>query len=94
MAQSGAVSVREDQEMTIESTSSLQDTFLQHLCDSNVDVTMFLVNGIRLQGHINQFDNYTIQLVRGSSVQVVFKHAVSAINPAEPIKLIDSTSFG
>jgi host factor-I protein len=88
------VSVREDQEMTIESTSSLQDTFLQHLCDSNIDVTMFRVNGIRLQGRINRFDNYTIQLVRGSSVQVVFKHAVSAINPAEPINLMDSTSFG
>jgi host factor-I protein len=88
------VSVREDQEMTIESTSSLQDTFLQHLCDSNIDMAMFLVNRIRLQGRINRFDNYTIQLVRGSSVQVVFKHAVSAINPAEPIKLMDSTSFG
>jgi host factor-I protein len=80
--------------MTIQSTSSLQDTFLQHLRDSNIDVTMFLVNGIRLQGRINRFDNYTIQLVRGSSVQVVFKHAVSAINPAEPINLMDSTSFG
>jgi host factor-I protein len=46
---------------------------------------MFLVNGIKLQGQIRQFDNFTVLLVRGSGVQVVYKHAISAINPAEPV---------
>jgi host factor-I protein len=57
-----------------------------------VEVTIFLVNGIRLQGQIRSFDNFTIQLVRGTGTQLVYKHAVSAINPAEPIQLIDPTS--
>ncbi len=54
---------------------------------------MFLVNGIRLQGQIRSFDNFTVQLVRGNGTQVVYKHAISAIHPAEPIELMDSTSF-
>jgi len=50
---------------------------------------MFLVNGIRLQGQIKQFDNFTVQIVRGNSVQTVYKHAISAINPVETIQLFD-----
>jgi host factor-I protein len=59
-----------------------------------VEVTIFLANGIRLQGQIRSFDNFTIQLVRGSGTQVVYKHAISAINPAEPIELTDPASLG
>jgi host factor-I protein len=55
---------------------------------------MFLVNGIRLQGQIRQFDNFTVMLVRGSGTQVVFKHAISAIYPAEPVELIGLTNEG
>jgi host factor-I protein len=73
----------------IQTTTPLQDTFLKHLLDTKVEVMMFLVNGIRLQGQIKQFDNYTVQLARGSSSQVVFKHAISVINPAEPIQVFD-----
>jgi host factor-I protein len=51
-------------------------------------VTMFLVNGIKLVGRIKRFDNFTVMLVRGNGTQVVFKHAISAINPAEPVELI------
>jgi host factor-I protein len=58
-----------------------------------VEVTIFLANGIRLQGQTGSFDNFTIQLVRGSGTQVVYKHAISAINPTEPIQLIDPTSI-
>jgi host factor-I protein len=75
--------------MAAQSTSSLQDTFLKHLCDSNIDVTMFLVNGIKLLGRIKRFDSFTIQLVRGDSSQVIYKHAISTIHPAEPIQLRD-----
>ena len=75
--------------MAAQSTSSLQDTFLKHLCDSNIDVTMFLVNGIKLLGRIRRFDSFTIQLVRGDSSQIIYKHAISTIHPAEPVLLPD-----
>jgi host factor-I protein len=74
------------------STSTLQDTFLKHVSDHGIEVTMFLVNGIRLQGQIKWFDNFTVQLVRGNSAQIVYKHAISAINPAEAIQLFDSNA--
>jgi host factor-I protein len=75
-------------------TPSLQDLFLTHLRDNRVEVTVFLANGIRLQGQIRSFDNFTVQLVRGSGTQIVYKHAISAINPAEPIQLTDPDSSG
>jgi host factor-I protein len=75
-----------------QSTSTLQDHFLKHLRDHGVEVTVFLANGIRLQGQIRSFDNFTIRLVRGTGMQVVYKHAISAIHPAEPIQLIDPAS--
>jgi host factor-I protein len=80
--------------VTAPKTPSIQDVFLKHLRDNKLDVTMFLVNGIRLQGQIRQFDNFTLMLVRGNGTQVVFKHAISAIHPAEPVQLIDPASFG
>ena len=83
-----------EENVAVQSTSILQDAFLKHLRDNKRDVTMFLVNGIRLQGQIKQFDNFTVMLVRGSGTQVVFKHAISAIHPAEPVQLTDPTSFG
>jgi host factor-I protein len=73
-------------------TPPIQDLFLKHLRDNKLDVTMFLVNGIRLQGQIRQFDNFTVMLVRGNGTQVVFKHAISAIYPAEPVELIGLTN--
>jgi host factor-I protein len=55
---------------------------------------MFLVNGVRLLGRIKRFDNFTVELVRGGSSQIVYKHAISSIQPVEPVELIDPTSFG
>jgi host factor-I protein len=75
--------------MSAQSTSTLQDTFLKQVRDQRVEVTMFLANGIRLQGQIRSFDNFTVQLVRGNGTQVVYKHAISAIHPAEPVELAD-----
>ncbi|KFG69354.1 RNA chaperone Hfq [Microvirga sp. BSC39] len=79
--------------MPLQSTSSLQDLFLKHLRDHRLEVTIFLANGIRLQGQIRSFDNFTIRLDRGGGTQVIYKHAISAINPAEPIQLIDPASI-
>jgi host factor-I protein len=75
--------------VAVQSTSVLQDAFLKHLRDTKLDVTMFLVNGIRLQGQIKQFDTFTVMLVRGNGTQVIFKHAISAIYPAEPVRMFD-----
>jgi host factor-I protein len=88
------VSLQQEQEMATQSTSTFQDMFLTYVRDNSVEGTIFLANGIRLQGQIRSFDNYTVQLARGSSSQVVFKHAISAINPAGPIQLNDPISPG
>ena len=74
--------------MTAQRIPPIQDTFLKHLRDNNIDVTMFLVNGIKLVGRIERFDNFTVLLVRGNSSQVVYKHAISTILPAEPVELL------
>jgi host factor-I protein len=71
--------------VAIEPTATIQDAFLKHVRDNRTDVTMFLVNGIKLQGQIRQFDNFTVLLVRGSGTQMVYKHAISAIYPAVPV---------
>jgi host factor-I protein len=66
-----------------EPSATIQDAFLKHLRDSKTDVTLFLVNGIKLQGQVREFDRFTVLLVRGSGTQVVYKHAISTISPAE-----------
>ena len=80
--------------MATQGTSALQDMFLKEVRDQRVEVTIFLANGIRLQGQIRSFDNFTVQLVRGNGTQVVYKPAISTIDPAEPIQLLDPTLFG
>jgi host factor-I protein len=67
--------------------------FLDHLRDSRMEVMMFLVNGIRLLGRIRRFDNFTVELVRDGRSQIIYKHAISAINPAEPVPLTGQGLF-
>ena len=78
--------------VTAQRITPIQDTFLKHLRDNNIDVTMFLVNGIKLVGRIERFDNFTVLLVRGNSSQVVYKHAISTILPAEPVELLSPSA--
>lgn len=59
----------------------LQATFLQTLCDQRTPVFIFLVNGIKLHGTIESFDNYVLA-VHGDVTQIVFKHAISTVMPA------------
>ncbi|MBM1175059.1 RNA chaperone Hfq [Microvirga arabica] len=79
--------------VTAQRTPSIQDMFLDHLRDSRIEVMMFLVNGIRLLGRIRRFDNFTIELVRDGRSQIIYKHAISAINPAEPVPPTGPGSF-
>jgi host factor-I protein len=67
-------------------TQALQDTFLRHVREHKVPVTVFLANGIRLQGTVTAFDTYSVLLVRDRQAQVVYKHAISTILPSEPVR--------
>ena len=70
------------------SQSNLQDTFLNSVRKSKNPVTLFLVNGVKLQGVITWFDNFSVLLRREGTVQLVYKHAISTIMPSLPIDLI------
>ena len=68
--------------------SNLQDTFLNTLRKTRNPVTLFLVNGVKLQGAITWFDNFSVLLRREGTVQLVYKHAISTIMPSLPLDLI------
>lgn len=65
---------------------SLQDPFLNALRRENVPVSIYLVNGIKLQGQIDSFDQFVI-LLKNSVSQMVYKHAISTIVPARNVTL-------
>ena len=65
----------------------LQDIFLGSVRDAGVSVTMFLVNGVMLQGRIAAYDLFCMLLEREGFVQLAYKHAVSTIQPAAPVDL-------
>jgi host factor-I protein len=64
----------------------LQDPFLNILRKDRVPVSIYLVNGIKLQGHIDSFDQYVV-LLRNSVTQMVYKHAISTVVPAKAISI-------
>lgn len=70
---------------------NLQDQFLNLLRKNKIPVTMFLVKGVKLQGIVTWFDNFSILLRRDGQAQLVYKHAVSTIMPSQPI---DARQFG
>ena len=65
---------------------SLQDPFLNTLRRENVPVSVYLVNGIKLQGQIESYDQYVV-LLKNMVTQMVYKHAISTIVPARPVVL-------
>ena len=60
----------------------MQDVFLNHVRRSKTPVTIFLVNGVKLQGIITWFDNFSVLLRRDGHTQLVYKHAISTVMPA------------
>ncbi|NWG71716.1 MAG: RNA chaperone Hfq [Parvularculaceae bacterium] len=68
---------------------NLQDTFLNHVRKQKVPVTIFLVNGVKLQGVVTWFDNFCVLLKRDGQVQLVYKHAVSTVMPSQAVTLWD-----
>ncbi len=75
--------------MTAEKTQNLQDVFLNHLRKNKTPVTVFLVNGVKLQGIIPWFDNFSVLLRRDAHSQLVYKHAISTVMPAGPVQLFE-----
>ena len=72
-----------------EKSNNLQDVFLNTVRKSKTPVTMFLVNGVKLQGVITWFDNFSVLLRRDGHSQLVYKHAISTVMPASPITLFE-----
>jgi host factor-I protein len=68
---------------------NLQDVFLNHVRKDRVPVTIFLVNGVKLQGVVTWFDNFCVLLKREGQVQLVYKHAISTVMPSQPVNLWD-----
>ncbi|WP_375261609.1 RNA chaperone Hfq [Palleronia sp.] len=68
---------------------NLQETFLNHVRKTKVPVTIFLINGVKLQGVITWFDNFCVLLRRDGQSQLVFKGAISTIMPSQPIQLYE-----
>ena len=68
---------------------NLQDIFLNQIRKQHISVTIFLVNGVKLQGVITWFDSYSILLKREGHIQLVYKHAISTIMPSQSVSLYD-----
>ncbi len=75
--------------MPTEKKENLQDVFLNNVRKSKSPVTVFLVNGVKLQGIITWFDNFCVLLRRDGHSQLVYKHAISTVMPVSPISLYD-----
>ena len=82
-----AIVVRGEDEMASDKSRNLQEVFLNNVRKSHVAVTVFLVNGVKLQGIITWFDNFSILLKRDQHVQLVYKHAISTIMPVSSVQL-------
>ena len=77
--------------MAGEKSQNVQDVFLNHIRKNKIPVTIFLVNGVKLQGIVTWFDNFCVLLRRDAHSQLVYKHAISTIMPSAPIQLVDVT---
>lgn len=75
--------------MAAERSQNVQDVFLNHIRKQKAPVTVFLVNGVKLQGVVTWFDNFCVLLRRDAHSQLVYKHAISTIMPSLPVQLFE-----
>jgi len=68
---------------------NVQDVFLNYIRKHKTPVTVFLVNGVKLQGIVTWFDIFSVLLRRDGHTQLIYKHAISTIMPTEPVQLFD-----
>ena len=78
-----------EKEKMAERPQSLQDTFLNHVRKAKTPLTIFLINGVKLQGIVTWLDNFSVLLRRDAHSQLVYKHAISTVMPAGPIQLFE-----
>lgn len=69
---------------------NLQDTFLNAVRKARTPLTIYLMNGVKLQGVVTWFDNFCVLLRRDGQVQLVYKHAISTIMPGQPVQLFEN----
>ena len=72
---------------TADKSQQIQASFLNRICDEKIPVTVFLMNGVKLQGVITDFDSYTMVLRRDGLNQLLFKQAISTIMPSQSIEV-------
>jgi host factor-I protein len=75
--------------MSADKKQNLQDAFLNAVRKSRTPLTIFLVNGVKLQGVVTWFDNFCVLLRRDGQAQLVYKHAISTVMPAGPVQLFE-----
>jgi host factor-I protein len=80
--------------MSSEKSQNLQDVFLNNIRKNKTPVTVFLVNGVKLQGIVTWFDNFSVLLRRDNHSQLVYKHAISTVMPTTPIQLFEQDRDG
>ena len=72
-------------------TSDLQELFLSRACRQREAVTMFLMNGFQMRGHIAGFDDAVVVLDTEGKQQIIYKHAISTVVPTHPIEFEEDT---
>lgn len=75
--------------MAAEKSQNVQDVFLNNIRKNKTPVTVFLVNGVKLQGIVTWFDNFCVLLRRDAHSQLVYKHAISTVMPSVPVQLFE-----
>jgi host factor-I protein len=81
--------MKERQKTMANEKNSVQEVFLNTIRRDKTPVTVFLVNGVKLQGVVTWFDNFSLLLRRDAHSQLVYKHAISTIMPTQPIRLFE-----
>ncbi|WP_032112760.1 RNA chaperone Hfq [Candidatus Paracaedibacter symbiosus] len=76
--------------MATDKPVNVQDVFLNHVRKNKTPLTVFLINGVKLQGVVTWFDSFSMLLRRDGHSQLVYKHAISTVMPQTPIQLFES----
>jgi len=88
MPEPGQTAIKGERPMAAD-RQNLQDAFLNNVRKNKIPLTIFLINGVKLQGVITWFDNFCVLLRRDGQAQLVYKHAISTIMPGAPISFYD-----
>ncbi|MFT7433794.1 MAG: host factor-I protein [Alphaproteobacteria bacterium] len=79
--------------MSKDTQPNVQEAFLNHLRKSKQPITVFLTNGVKLQGKLTWFDNFCLTLTRDGVTQLVYKHGISTVMPGDTFDISDLAGF-